>query len=159
DREILAGTEWDSEIKQQLHKADIILLLISPAFIASEYCWKKEMQWAIARHQTGEAHVIPLMLRPISGWKDNPLYLLQALPTDARPITKWKNRDDALVNVVDGLRKVIHHIQHEERYPVIERLLSLGFRTFAKREQPSQAKQWLERVTTQMEGTLQETSH
>jgi len=165
DREILAGAEWESEIKQQLHKADIILLLISPAFIASEYCWEKEMQWAIARHQAGEAHVIPIVLRPISGWKYNSLHSLLALPTDGKPITKWKNRDDAFVDVVNGLRKVIHHIQHDERYPVVGHSFLLAFTVFGRLEKSSlenaarqQAMQWLERVVKKIEGTLQETS-
>src|SRR5690348_9236809 len=63
DRNISAGTEWNQEIKKQLNEAHIILLLISTDFLASEYCYSTEMKRAIARHELGEACVIPIILR------------------------------------------------------------------------------------------------
>ena len=39
DRDIDAGQEWAKEIDHNLCSADIILLLVSASFIASEYCW------------------------------------------------------------------------------------------------------------------------
>lgn len=61
---LLPGDQWEYTIKRELNTADIILLLISPAFIASDYCWSKEMRWAITRHAIGEARVIPILLKP-----------------------------------------------------------------------------------------------
>ncbi len=117
---LLPGAQWESEIEQELNTADIILLLISPAFMASDYCWSKEMQWAIARHSTGEARVIPILLKPTPGWETTPLGALQALPTNAKPITTWNSRDKALIDVVNGLRRAIEAVQKEDRYPVKE---------------------------------------
>src|ERR1051326_5746832 len=58
DREISPGKEWSNEIELQLNMADIILLLISPHFIASESCYSAEMQRALERHdEIGRAHV------------------------------------------------------------------------------------------------------
>src|SRR6266480_1195193 len=46
DRDISAGTEWEQEISEQLNAAQIILLLISPDFMASDYCYSVEMKRA-----------------------------------------------------------------------------------------------------------------
>src|SRR6266581_6189960 len=94
DRDISAGTEWEQEIKEQLNSAQIILLLVSPDFIASDYVNDVELKRAIERHNSGEAHVIPIILRSVY-WQVDPLRKLQALPKDAKPIlgSSWHNLD------------------------------------------------------------------
>ncbi len=96
DRNISAGTEWGREIDEHLKTAQIILLLVSPDFLASDYCYTYEMQQAIARHDRGEARVIPVILRPVY-WRGAPFGKLQVLPTDAKPVTSssWHNWDEA----------------------------------------------------------------
>ena len=106
DREILPGGEWKHEINSQLLTADIALLLISPNFISSNYCYSVEMQRVLRRRELRKVHVVPIILRPVD-WKDTPISDLQVLPTDGKPITKWRNRDEAFQDVVRGLRKVI----------------------------------------------------
>src|SRR5947209_3541721 len=71
DRQILAGDEWAADIDQHLETASIILLLISPDFFASDYCYGVELQRALERHQANEARVIPILLRPVS-WEGTP---------------------------------------------------------------------------------------
>src|SRR5437660_81371 len=85
DRDISAGTEWEREIDKHLNTARIILLLISPDFMGSDYCYGKEMKLAMERHERREARVIPIILRPIY-WQGAPFGKLQALPTDAEPV-------------------------------------------------------------------------
>src|SRR5450755_1868969 len=79
DRDISAGTEWGHEIEEQLNSAHIILLLVSSDFMASDYCYTKEMQQALDLHKRGEARAIPIILRP-TDWQETPLGKLQALP-------------------------------------------------------------------------------
>ena len=106
DRDISAGTDWEQEIKERLNTAHIILLLVSPDFMASDYCYSIEMQRAIERHEQGEAQVIPIILRPVY-WQ-GVLGKLQALPTDAIPIMSsgWHYQDEAFFNVTEGIHKV-----------------------------------------------------
>ncbi len=106
DRKITAGSEWAGAIDKHLEAADIILLLVSPAFIASDYCWDVELCRATERHSAGTALVIPIILRPID-WHGAPFGKLQALPKDGKPVTTWSNRDQAFQNVAEGLRKAI----------------------------------------------------
>jgi hypothetical protein len=110
DRDIEAGTEWDAAIKQQLETAEIILLLITPRFLASDYCFDLEMQRAVERHNQGTARVIPIMVKPCD-WQGTPFSKLQVLPKDAKPITKWDDRDEAFVDVVKGIRKAVESLQ------------------------------------------------
>src|SRR5215813_7175745 len=63
DGDINAGAEREQEIEEQLNTADIILLLISPDFIASDSY--VQMQQALERHARKEACVIPIILRPV----------------------------------------------------------------------------------------------
>ncbi|MFL5653949.1 MAG: TIR domain-containing protein [Ktedonobacteraceae bacterium] len=116
DRKISAGTEWANEISTHLDTAQIILLLISPPFLASTYCYSSEMKRALERHEDGTARVIPIILRSVH-WKGAPFSGLQALPTDARPVAGrgWHNQDEALGNVVEGIREAIEEWKDQRR--------------------------------------------
>lgn len=105
DRSIEAGTDWDQTIAQQLLDADIILLLVSVDFLASDYIWSQELKVALERHENGEARVIPIILRP-TDWTTAPFSHLQALPRDARPVTDWPDRDAAFTSIARALREI-----------------------------------------------------
>ncbi len=106
DRRIGAGSEWRGEIDSRLDSADLVLLLISPDFMASDYCFDVEMTRALARHAAQQARVIPVILRP-ADWQTARFARLQALPTAGKAITTWPDRDSALVDVVRGIRAAI----------------------------------------------------
>jgi internalin A len=90
--------------------ANIILLLVSADFIASDYCYDIEMELALAQHQTGEARVIPIIIRGVN-WQSAPFGKLQALPKDGKPVTLWPDRDNAWRQVAAGLEKVINELR------------------------------------------------
>jgi parallel beta-helix repeat protein len=108
DREIGAGEEWKGEIDEHLNSAKIVLLLISSDFLASKYCYDIEMKRAIERHDSGEARVIPIILRH-AYWEGSPFSKLQALPANAEPVKdgSWRSIDAAFKDVAEGLEKVI----------------------------------------------------
>lgn len=111
DLKITASDEWQGAIDDHLESADVILLLVSPAFIASDYCWDLELGRAMERHEAGDARVIPIILRPVD-WHDAPFGKLQGLPKDARPVTTWPNRDQAYLDIARGLRAAIEEELH-----------------------------------------------
>jgi len=106
DRRIGAGNEWVGQIDKHLNTAQIILLLVSDAFMASKYCWDVELKRAMERHEAGEARVIPVILRRVD-WRGAPFDKLQVLPTDAKPVTSWPNIDEAFYDVAQGIRRVV----------------------------------------------------
>jgi hypothetical protein len=102
---LLPGEEWEDKISKKLDEARIILLLISADFIASDYCYGKEMIRAIERHQEGSARVIPVIVRDCD-WHSTPFGKLQALPRDGKPVKRWNNSDEAFANIAAGIRLV-----------------------------------------------------
>ncbi|MCA1197300.1 toll/interleukin-1 receptor domain-containing protein [Sphingomonas sp. R647] len=105
DRRIDAGQELHAQISSHVENDDIILLLVSPDFLASDYCYDQEMLRAMARHDAGEAIVIPVILRPSEGWTGAPFGKLNAVPADGKPITLSPDRDQAFVEVAGAIRK------------------------------------------------------
>lgn len=107
DREIFAGDAIDAVISRELESASLFLLLISPDFIASDYCVEREMQRALARHEAGEARVVPIIVEPCDWASMMPLRRLKALPRDGVPISEWANANTAYLNIVQELRRIL----------------------------------------------------
>jgi TIR domain len=114
DGQILPGVSWEQSIEEHLDMADIILLLVSPDFISSDNCYSKEMMHAIERHDAKDACVIPILLRPVD-WANTPFSQLQMLPSNARPITLWQNRDEAFEDVAKGIRQVVDELLRRQK--------------------------------------------
>ena len=110
DREITAGREWAGAIDKNLEASQIILLLVSADFLASDYCYDTEMTQALKKHETNQARVIPIIIRDID-WSGAPFSKLQALPKDGKPVTAWRPRDKAWTDVAKGIRKVVEEIK------------------------------------------------
>lgn len=110
DRKIIAGQDWAALIDQNLVAADIILLLVSANFVASDYCYGNELKLALDRERRKEAVVIPIILSPVD-WTGAPFGHLQAIPKDAKPITKWANRDEAWMNAAQGIRAAVEALE------------------------------------------------
>ncbi len=120
DRRILPGTEFDSEIMKKLEESNIILLLISADFLNSNYCYDKEMKRALEKHEKGEAVVIPVIIEPCD-WKEASFGGLNALPKDGKPFSKFSNINDACLEVVEGVKKVISEKFQSEKSSVEKR--------------------------------------
>jgi internalin A len=112
DRLIRQGDQWAGEIDVNLEIADIILLLVSADFIASDYCYSKEMTLALEREKAGKARVIPVILRDCH-WKGAPFGDFQGLPKDFKPVTLWPDRDSAWRDVSEGIERAIQSIREK----------------------------------------------
>jgi hypothetical protein len=106
DLRIVAGEDWEHAISQQMRQADVILLLVSPDFIASNYCYDVELGEALERHRRGEAHVIPVILRPCD-WQSFPFGRLQAVPANGRPVVKFPSLDEAFLEVTRAIKQAL----------------------------------------------------
>jgi internalin A len=116
DRRIMPGEEWYPKIIEELERAEIILLLISSDFIASNFCYKIELPVVMKKHEANNAIVIPILLRDCVHI-GHPFSKLQGLPNTAKgkfePVTSWGNQDAALTNVTEGLLKSINEIRKQ----------------------------------------------
>ena len=106
--DIAAGADRTRAAGTRLEAADIILLLISPNFLVSDYIGSVELKRALTRDEAGTARVIPVILRPCL-WRRGDFAKLQALPTDGEPVTisKWPSRDAALNNVGEAIARLV----------------------------------------------------
>lgn len=108
DGEIEVGSNWEEEIHNALINSDIVLLLISSDFIASDYCYEKEMKKAVEMHNGGLTKVIPILLRPCA-WELTPFSSIQGLPQNGVPISDWESIDKALLIVVNSIVEYINN--------------------------------------------------
>ena len=105
DRQIFPGEEWSGVIDEHLRSSELILLLISPDFIASEYCWDVEMAMALDAHNRGTAVMVPIYVRP-TDLSLTPFEAIQGLPRDAKPISSWKSEDEPLSQIASEIRRL-----------------------------------------------------
>jgi CheY-like chemotaxis protein len=110
DRQIGVGTEWNRQIHDALNSADVILLLVSADFLASDYCYDIEMKRALELHEAGTARVIPIILRPCE-WQRALFAKLQALPLGGRAVVHWRDQDSAFTDVARGIREAVNAIK------------------------------------------------
>ncbi|MEO0406791.1 MAG: HEAT repeat domain-containing protein [Cyanobacteria bacterium P01_A01_bin.135] len=110
--QIPPGSDIAQTIHQQLHSADIILLLITPDALANETCYQQEILPAIHRHQTGQARTIPILLRP-TDYTGEPFSQLDILPRNHQPITTWDNQDEAFREISESVRAVALEIRRK----------------------------------------------
>ena len=122
DRRIIPGQEWEGLIDANLNSAEVILLLVSPDFLSSDYCYENEMTRAIERHNEGEAVVVPIIVRPCD-WHGTPFNKLQALPKEAKAVSKWGNEDEAWLSVVNELKKTVGFAKEKFSQAVVQQAL------------------------------------
>lgn len=116
DRQIEGGDEWKKQILEQLESADIILLLISADFIASNFCYEIEMKRAMERHDKGEARVVPVIIRDCL-WPAADFAMLQCVPKDGKAVNTWENKDTAWRNVAEKIQEVAKSLREKKDGP------------------------------------------
>jgi len=106
DREILVGGVLDREITKSLDNSDIFLPIVSPDFLASNYCYEKEMARAMERHEAGQMRIVPIIAEPCE-WLETPLKQFKAAPKDGTAISDWTNPNTAYLDIAGELRRLV----------------------------------------------------
>ena len=162
DRKLEPGDAWKDQIDRHLTSADIVLLLVSPDFFDSDYCWGEEMTKALERHERGEARVIPVILRHCR-WQSTPLASLQAVPRGAKPIKSWPDKDKAFDDVAAAIERAVQttreRAEAEARGEQIERLMRAGAQGEAELERLMRAMAEEEEARRKYERQRRQTAH
>lgn len=111
DRKINPGDLWEEKISKHLESSQIILLMVSSDFVASDYCWDEEMVKALQLHELQKAVVVPIVLREVAFIQMTPFGKLKMLPKDAKPIVQWEREEEAWAKVATALGKVCAEVQ------------------------------------------------
>lgn len=130
DRRIDAGSSIDDEIDSNLDTADIVLLMVSANFLASDYCYENELLRALENHKNAKSIVIPVIVHPCD-WKKSIFGHLRATPTDGQPISKFPNIHDAYLCVVKDIRKAVKKLGVSGAQPKVARTEGLLQTTIA----------------------------
>lgn len=104
DREIHAGSRLDDTIVNELESASVFLACVSPDYIASDYCYDKELARALERESDGQLIIVPVVFEPCD-WLATPLAQFMAVPTDGKPVSEHTNENVAFLDVVSSLRR------------------------------------------------------
>lgn len=167
DRRIGAGSMIDSSINHHLKQANIILLLVSSDFLASDYCYDIEMKEAMKMHEGGKAVVIPVILRPCD-WHDAPFGKLLATPKDGKAVIKFPSLDEAFLEVTTSIKRVastltkgkeIQPVQTPAQVlkPELPRSSNLNItKKFSDHEKDQFLDEAFEYIANYFEGSLQE---
>lgn len=155
DHKIIAGSNREQSIDNHLNTAALILLLISPDFLASDYCYGVEMQRAMELHEAGQARVIPILLRPVD-WHTAPFAHLQCLPRNEKPVTQWSNRDEAFLAIAQGIRAAVETIYGPIAVPRLPLSTAPQKLPAATKQEQQNRRRFLKRVrTTWITGVLE----
>jgi hypothetical protein len=112
DRQIEPGTDYHRGIERHLDEAQLIILLISADFLASDYCYSREMKQALMREKDGKTWVLPIIVHPCL-WEDTPISHLQALPRDSKPVNEWSNKHRTWQSVAQDIREIALILQKQ----------------------------------------------
>jgi TIR domain-containing protein len=110
DRTIAAGADWERDIQRELATADIVILLVTPNFVASEHCFERELPEAMRRHAEEGLRILPVLVKSVD-LVNLPIGRFQGLPTDLRPISAWRETDDAWLQVAAGVRRAAEEVR------------------------------------------------
>src|SRR5436853_6482670 len=116
DGVLVPGQQWNNEIIEHLNSSRLILLLVSPDFLTSDYVSRVELKLAAKRHQRKEVCVIPVLVRNVNAWKTQPfgalkLGDLQAVPAGEKFIVDWEKREKAFAEVENGHQQADKQIE------------------------------------------------
>jgi hypothetical protein len=106
DKDIYAGSNLDSSISDELESSDLFIALISPDYLASNYCYEKEFNKALAMQEEGRITIVPIILQPCE-WKNTPFVKMKALPKDGKEISEWTNENNAYLDIANELRRLL----------------------------------------------------
>ncbi len=109
DRHIQPGEIWAQKIEMHLRAADLILLLISHNFIASDYCWSLKIQHVMQRYCNGQTRIVPILLSPCD-YQETLISRLEVLPAGRKPVTSWSRRQEAYVDVAKTIRTIVEEL-------------------------------------------------
>lgn len=121
DRRILAGKYLETEISKAIHSADVMFLLVSSSFIASDYCMEIEFKKALELNSKGQLYIVPIIVRECD-YNITPLEKLNIIPADATPVnpdgaiqTEHTKRDSGWAKVISEIKRVFDELDKKKQ--------------------------------------------
>ncbi|MEO5681582.1 MAG: TIR domain-containing protein [Chitinophagaceae bacterium] len=130
---IEAGRNWNQEIKNKISEADLVIMLISADFLASEYIYGEEVQEAFKKHEEGRARILPVIIRACN-WQDTPFAKFQVVPRSARPVSSWESKDEAYLDIARTVRIISEQFISERQTIELPTVTEVAFKRYPLEE-------------------------
>jgi hypothetical protein len=104
-RALTIGDDVEEETAAALERADLVLILASAAYHASDR-WESEIEPALARERAGKCRVVPILARPADF--NDPLFASHAvLPRSRIPVMSHPDPESAWAQVAEEIRAML----------------------------------------------------
>ena len=116
DRKIDAGDKWYPEIKEAMEKAQVAICLISPNYLASDFCVKEEVPFLLQRCEKEGVILIPILIKPCLWELHEWISSTQMLPRDGKAVSPdFKDQEDVVF--VEVARTIIRKLANPAEKP------------------------------------------
>ncbi len=103
DRQIQPGAEWRAEIDIALASAKVVVLLVSPSFMASDFVHEHELGPALQAAETTTVRILWFMVRACS-YTGSPIAKYQAIISPEKSLAEMKaERGRAYVTISEAI--------------------------------------------------------
>jgi len=128
DKAIVTGNKWDAEIKGKIDQTDLALVLVSQAFLNSNYCTKVEISHFLKRCRDRGLVIFPIILSACEWERHEWLRSRQFLPGGNETIEEHYadpgRRKRLFLAILQDLRMQCDRIRQEK---ATKELTALGF--------------------------------
>ncbi|MCE5223107.1 toll/interleukin-1 receptor domain-containing protein [bacterium] len=112
--DVISGKDWELDTKERFNQSDIFIALISPDFVASDFCYQDDLKALIERHNNKRAIILPVLVKLTPFWKELVTGEFDYLPIDGKPISQSKNEEETLFDIMKHIKKVIKKLLGKE---------------------------------------------
>ena len=110
DGEILTGSNFIDDVSSALEECSIFICLLSQDYLSSNVCMNTELKTAIERNEIDKTAIFPIILSSCT-WNQYVFKDIICQPKDAKPLDKFEDRNECLVNINDELVRVLDELK------------------------------------------------
>ncbi len=117
DQKFIPSDRLSDRIRTEITEADIVVLLVSPHFVDSYYCYDQELKFALEMNKEKNTRILPVIIEDTRGLNDLEISEFIFIPSDGTPLNKSANRTKALNDIAEGIAKAAKDIRGSSAYP------------------------------------------
>jgi hypothetical protein len=105
------GDHLQLEQERELRASQLIFVGFSPSFLSSEY-YDQALQMLRLSHG-GTIRLVPLLLRPVSNWKQTPFSMISPLPREGKTLSELSSKelDKELNKIANDIHELVKRLQ------------------------------------------------
>jgi hypothetical protein len=105
------GDHLQLEQERELRTSQLIFVGFSPSFLSSEY-YDQALQMLRLSHG-GTVRLVPLLLRPVSNWKQTPFSMISPLPREGKTLSELSSKelDKELNRIANDIHELVKRLQ------------------------------------------------